>query len=751
MAVEKIIDLTERVRDYPPKQQNTADEVLTNVAHRGSSANPHSTTAGQVGADTSAQVTTKANAARDAAKAYTDVEVERAVKAGAVNPRGAWDAAETYDTLDLTSHSGNSWYASEPTVAGEEPGVSAKWVNYAGGIDLATANAAYGLRVVFNGTDDWDSWDGVTGATAATDNGPALQAVLDGLAGTERVLVELPKTVNGLYFATGVIVPSNVHILAHAKLINNATQAAGNKLFLVKNVTDVSLDLRDVQAIATGDFTGGRNPQVAVSMEGTVDRVSIHGRFWDHQNFAIQYADADTNPVSSWMRDVDIKAAIGGECGPTGDGSGVNLFPRAQDGDAPNSYNVTVDVTVDVSRGQADRTQHGPQGFKANNLRNLHGRVFVIGGAVAGVALANGCQDIDLDVRCRKATRGAAITNAHNVATTPTRDITMRVSYEPDGVTNGDRYVAYIGEVDGVDLTVHSDKGDLYLISDDRTETARDLKLRGRCRNLVIQNPSTAMADIEGCDIDLTLVGDGAGSGGRASIAPANWTFSRSKLNLRLIDPGGAAGVIVGGRRNRIDVQAKNGNPTDNAAWPLVNDSGQGNTIGRLEIDGGNADWHYRRNTDGPAIIEGPLVGPAAAGYPIDLVGITAALSAPRVVWSTDFILSGAAREEWVWLAPQDHVLLAVLHFYTVASSADAGVNLRTGLASSTVSALHIATSASSQAAGTAVRYQNTADISNAAQRRVVAGDGVRVKSDGGKTGAGTVRFGLVLVPALSI
>ncbi|MBT56587.1 MAG: hypothetical protein CMF72_24705 [Mameliella sp.] len=59
-------------------------------------------------------------------------------------PEGIWDVGTVYDARDLVSHDDANWIARETTTAGEEPGVSAKWVEFGSGID-AQARADIGV------------------------------------------------------------------------------------------------------------------------------------------------------------------------------------------------------------------------------------------------------------------------------------------------------------------------------------------------------------------------------------------------------------------------------------------------------------------------------------------------------------------------------------------------------------------------------------------------------------------------------
>lgn len=203
MAVEKIVDLQERMRDYPPKQQTNADEIEGRAKRSANLADLDDKAAARANLDvwsraqgeTPSGAQAKATTALNDAKAYTDAEVDAAVKAGAVNPRGDWSAATAYAALDAVYHSGRQWYANPATVAGEEPGISAKWHKYSDGLDETTATDRFARR----GTVHVEA-HGAVDATGVADSTAAFVA-----AGTAAAAVGATVTARpGTYHCPGM-------------------------------------------------------------------------------------------------------------------------------------------------------------------------------------------------------------------------------------------------------------------------------------------------------------------------------------------------------------------------------------------------------------------------------------------------------------------------------------------------------------------------------------------------------------------
>lgn len=55
------------------------------------------------------------------------------------NVQGAWDSSVAYPALSWVTHKGSSWYTTEATIAGQEPGVNAVWNLGAQGTTLSDA------------------------------------------------------------------------------------------------------------------------------------------------------------------------------------------------------------------------------------------------------------------------------------------------------------------------------------------------------------------------------------------------------------------------------------------------------------------------------------------------------------------------------------------------------------------------------------------------------------------------------------
>ena len=238
------------------------------------------------------------------------------------------------------------------------------------------------------------------------------------------------------------------------KIIHRALNANGQaQLITLENVENITI--LNIQADGESFI---RN---AVTLRGNVKNTTLDGgNLTNLRNFAVQYADTRTEPTESSIDGLTIKNyKIGGDVGPTGDGSGLNLFPRSTYSDGtPAAKNVVVtDNWIDVSQGKIDNKNHGPQAFKFNNISGLWGEYnYARGGDICAFNITNGCTDVYFDIiETSFANRGLQIDNDVNFIKGQTRNITINhLLYRHDNVS-GERVGLYI-DGDVPNITVNS-------------------------------------------------------------------------------------------------------------------------------------------------------------------------------------------------------------------------------------------------------------------------------------------------------
>lgn len=283
------------------------------------------------------------------------------------------------------------------------------------------------------------------------DAGPAITDVLESLSPGD--LLELP--IQGEFTVlTGVTIPSGVTVDGRGAIITNNAfiTAEGNILWLVKNCQETFVRNMEVRAVATGDFTGGRNPQVAVAYRGVVERCGSRNLdLVDHQNFAIQYGDVTTDPnLARFDLLMLFDITIRGDCGPTGDGAGIDIFPRSQlpDGRAASTRFIARRLNIDVTRGSLSDSQHGPQAMKISNLRyGLVADSQLAGGDSSCLALPNHAQHMVVrDTALRYANRGMNVTGVNSPVTPGiTSDIEIKRVTWDQGEVSGEGYGLALG------------------------------------------------------------------------------------------------------------------------------------------------------------------------------------------------------------------------------------------------------------------------------------------------------------------
>ena len=263
---------------------------------------------------------------------------------------------------------------------------------------------------------------------------------------------------------------SNIEITHRA--LNGAGQA---QLVTIEDVENVMI----LNLSADGESLK-RN---GVTLRGVIKNITLDGgNLTNMRNFGVQYADSRTRPNLANIDGLTIKNyRIRGAVGPTGDGSGLNLFPRSVNSrGAPAATNVVVtDNWIDVSQGEIDNKKHGPQAFKFNNINGLWGDYnYARGGDVCAFNITNGCRNVYFNViETEFANRGLQIDSDANFTRGNTGNITINhLRYRHENV-RGERIGLYVdGNVSN--LTLNSvDTNGTIVIHKDSNSTLQQLRI----------------------------------------------------------------------------------------------------------------------------------------------------------------------------------------------------------------------------------------------------------------------------------
>lgn len=247
-----------------------------------------------------------------------------------------------------------------------------------------------------------------------TDDAAAFQAAQDAVTNAGGGTISVPATSRGYVIGDGeqsgtaISVRSNTTWAGQgALLIHRAkTREGRNHLFSLVGVHNVT--------ISGFAITGEGQTRIAVHMSGTSsDIVLQHLKLRDLRNFAIAFSKTNKSAPDSQFNGLMIKnVTISGVVGLTGDGSGIDIFPRASGPQGPLSKDLDIeDISVDVTQGSNWVKDHGPQGLKINNvdgvtLKNIR----VIGGHSAGVTICNGAANVRAEnITISKSNRGLQI------------------------------------------------------------------------------------------------------------------------------------------------------------------------------------------------------------------------------------------------------------------------------------------------------------------------------------------------------
>lgn len=230
-----------------------------------------------------------------------------------------------------------------------------------------------------------------------------------------------------------------------AKIIfNGARTAQGqSRVFVFNDAAPVENAM-----IAGFDIDGAGQVAVGISMEGIVKNIMIDDvQLVNFHNFAVQYADEETDPSKAYFENVTLsRVSIGGSSNPiSGKGSGINFFARTTVMEnglfVPRSSRLDLnDVHVDVSNGSSKVSDHGPQAIKVNGVRGGTWQdVHTTGGQIAGINITNGARDLVLtSIYAEKAAAGIYLTTTGNTTvSTLTQDISIDgFEFKNAGVTN---------------------------------------------------------------------------------------------------------------------------------------------------------------------------------------------------------------------------------------------------------------------------------------------------------------------------
>jgi hypothetical protein len=262
-----------------------------------------------------------------------------------------------------------------------------------------------------------------------TDDAAAFQAAINAVAGNGGIVFVPRPNVgyvigDGQRTGTSFRCPSGVAWQGEgSRIIHRARTVEGrNELFDIRDVSDVTVDGFIID--------GEEEVRKAVKLGGQTRRIALRNlEVVDCVNFAIACGD-DGSAFEDVLLD---RITIRGACGVAGTGSGINFFPRMQNGDLPASRGLTMrDLNIDVSDGRSPKgrkkRQAGPQCIKLNNLTGaLIERCTGFGAAITGINVSNGTTDLTVvDSQLSGCTWGVRITSRSNDATTVTQNTILR-------------------------------------------------------------------------------------------------------------------------------------------------------------------------------------------------------------------------------------------------------------------------------------------------------------------------------------
>lgn len=415
-------------------------------------------------------------------------------------------------------------------------------------------------------------------------------------------------------------------------------------------------------------------------------------------------------------------------------------------------------ISVDVSRGFTDSAQHGNECLKLQAATKVVGSGLVLRGGLTGcLTLSNGLPDVNLsNVTMSRANIGLNMLSSVSDTNGRVENVNIdNVIYLADGVTGTSRYGFLLGHPRRTKITNFYTDLPIRFADQGAQWTIEGLTLaHGTASRMEIENPASPLPDIVSCLFeDIEFIGGPGTGGGRAHFDAANRKVSSSTFkNLRFREHDGHALRVNGNDNYFEDIKSINGNPDNDATISVIFDDGLRNHVKKVTVVGASGteqhvDYFYRRVVDGEFTLNGPLIGTVSDEDGISLASQTSRCHGDLVVKSAKVDLSGAQTDEVVFVADQDYYILAIQHYYSEASSSDAGVNVRVGTPAS-VSAYHVAASGASQAVGSSTWFVNDGASPAIAGRDVPAGTGINIRNTGGKVGTGEVIVTVTLVKA---
>jgi hypothetical protein len=567
----------------------------------------------------------------------------------------------------------------------------------------------------------------------------------------------------------GIVVTSNTtwRGLNNVKLIHGAKTASGNFLFDIGDCDNVLIEGFDIDGQAEVMTDQAR---VGVALHDVATNIRLKDlHLYDHANFAIQYADIETDPDLAYFNNVSLdEIRIDGITGATGAGAGIDIFPRSQVGSDPKSTNFSIrNSIIDVSNGSTNCDDHGPQPFKLNNTDGADiANVKLVGGEVASLIISNGSRNVSIDADGRLSDLGLIIDTSSNVCDSRTQSILVKNwKYDSAGASNSNLVGIQIkGAVHNVSIASATLTDSHIFIRDNY---ANDISLGDGLGDTVkrlvfgdieikngyfdVQDATNALqSDLVGLVIDTLHVSGSAGSSrGKLNLDPTDWEITDAHIGSVSFIRADNDCVKVGGSNNVFNyILSIDGNPDDDANGWVVNDTGNYNIFNFIGVTGSSSemDLFYNKSVGSGAQIN------RVSGTPIDANGIRVAqmesadviLGGARVI-SKSFDLSGAADSEILFYADTTYYIASIVFLYAEASSADAGVAVQVGDTGS-ASAFLSKTSSTDKTLGNTDLYQNTTGTNSFSNRDLVKGQYLRVTSAGSKTGTGEVQVIINLI-----
>jgi len=567
----------------------------------------------------------------------------------------------------------------------------------------------------------------------------------------------------------GIVVTSNTiwKGLNHVKLIHGAKTKKGNYLFDIGDCDNVLIEGFEIDGQAEAKTDQAR---VGVSLHGIDTNIRLKNlHLYDFANFAIQYADFETNPALAYFDNFSLdEIKIDGVTGVTGAGSGIDIFPRSENGTDPASKKFSIrNSIIDVSNGSTDCDEHGPQPFKVSNTDGVDiANVKLKGGEVASLVISNGSRNVSVDAEGSLSDLGLIIDTTNNVCDSRTQNVLVKNwKYNSAGASNSNLVGIQIkGAVHDVSIAnamltdshifIRDNYANDISLGDGLGDTVKrlvfgDIDIKNG--NFDVKDATNALqSDLVGLVIDTLNVSGSAGSSrGKLNLDPTDWEITDARIGSVTFISADNDCVKVGGFNNVFNyVLSMDGNPDDDPNGWVVNDTGNHNIFNFIGVTGNSSEMNlfYNKSVGSGAQINRVLGTPINANG-IRVVNMESAdmiLGGARVI-SKSFDLSGVADSEILFYADTTYYIASIVFLYTEASSADPGVAVQVGDTGS-ASAFLSKTSSTDKTLGSSDLYQNTTGTNSFSNRDLVKGQYLRVTSAGSKTGTGEVQVIINLI-----